>query len=328
MGAEGQPDLARKSLPQTSRGPSAGRHSGPETSDAREPSCAGGHEQAPVAAGLHLVATPIGNLGDITLRALDTLTGAGAIACEDTRVTRKLLARYNIQTPTLAYNDHNARRVLPQIMERLNRGESLALVTDAGTPLVSDPGYRLVAAAIDAGIAVHTLPGASAAISALILSGLPTDSFFFAGFPPPRSAARRRRFSELAAVPGSLVFFESAKRLAASLADLRETLGDRPAAVAREMTKLHEEVRRGTLDTLAAHYAEAGPPKGEIAIIVAPPAPPEVDDDALRDALEAALEDLSMRDAVARVSAETGRPRREVYRLALEVSGDAADACW
>ncbi|MBT4905524.1 MAG: 16S rRNA (cytidine(1402)-2'-O)-methyltransferase [Rhodospirillaceae bacterium] len=278
------------------------------------------------AAGLHLVATPIGNLGDITLRALDVLTGADMIVCEDTRVTRKLLSRYAIATPSLAYNDHNARRVLPGLMGRLKNGDSLALVTDAGTPLISDPGYRLVEAAIEADIKLHTLPGASAALAGLVLSGLPTDGFFFAGFPPPRQAARRRRFTELSAVPGSLVFFESARRLAASLSDLHHTLGDRPAAIAREITKLHEEVRRGSLSELAAHYADAGPPRGEIVIVVAPPLAQEVDTETLRTALADALGDLSLRDAVAQVTADTGRPRREVYRLALEITGDEPDS--
>ncbi len=248
------------------------------------------------------------------------------IVCEDTRVTRKLLTRYDIATPTLAYNDHNARRVLPQLMRRLNDGDSLALVTDAGTPLISDPGYRLVEASIAADIALHTLPGASAALAGLTLSGLPADGFFFAGFPPPRASARRKRLAALAAVPGSLIFFESAKRLAASLSDMHETLGDRPAAIARELTKLHEEVRRGNLGKLATHYSDAGPPKGEIVIVVAPPEVHETDDAGLRDALASALADQSLRDAVAQVSAETGRPRREVYRLALEISGDAPEA--
>jgi 16S rRNA (cytidine1402-2'-O)-methyltransferase len=275
---------------------------------------------------LHLVATPIGNLGDITLRALGVLAGSNMIICEDTRVTRKLLSRYAIATPALAYNDHNARRVLPGLMERLKNGDSLALVTDAGTPLISDPGYRLVEAAIEADIQLHTLPGASAALAGLILSGLPTDGFFFAGFPPPRQAARRRRFTELSAVPGSLIFFESARRLSASLSDLHHTLGDRPAAIAREITKLHEEVRRGSLSKLAAHYADAGPPRGEIVILVAPPLAQEVDAKTLRTALTDALGDLSLRDAVAQVTAETGRPRREVYRLALEITDDEPDS--
>lgn len=275
--------------------------------------------------GLHLVSTPIGNLGDITLRALDVLTSADMIICEDTRVTRKLLSRYAIATPSLAYNDHNARRVLPGLMERLKNGDSLALVTDAGTPLISDPGYRLVEAAIDTDIPLHTLPGASAALAGLVLSGLPTDGFFFAGFSPPRQAARSSRFAKLAAVPGSLIFFESARRLAASLSDLHHALGDRPAAIAREITKLHEEVRRGTLSELAAHYADAGPPRGEIVIVVAPPLAQEGDAENLRAALTDALANLSLRDAVAQITAETGRPRREVYRLALEITGDEPD---
>jgi len=307
--------VARKSLPQTNQ----------QDSDAREPNRVDRHGQAsdkPAAAGLHLVATPIGNLGDITLRALDVLAGANMIICEDTRVTRKLLTRYALATPSLPYNDHNARRVLPKLMERLNNGESLALVTDAGTPLISDPGYRLVEAAIEAGIPLHALPGASAALAGLVLSGLPTDGFFFAGFSPPRETARRRRFAELAAVPGSLIFFESARRLAASLSDMHHTLGDRPAAIAREITKLHEEVRRGTLSELATHYAGAGPPRGEIVIVVAPPLAREIDADALRAALTEALAELSLRDAVAQVTADTGRPRRDVYRLALEITGD------
>ena len=323
MGAEGQPVVARKSLPQTTR----------TDSGAREPNRADRHEQAPdnpsdkkAPAGLHLVATPIGNLGDITIRALDVLTGSDMIICEDTRVTRKLLSRYAIATPTFAYNDHNARRVLPRLMERLNNGDSLALVTDAGTPLISDPGYRLVEAAIEDDITLHTLPGASAALAGLVLSGLPTDGFFFAGFSPPRQTARRRRFAELAAVPGSLIFFESARRLAASLSDLHHALGDRPAAIAREITKLHEEVRRGTLSELAAHYGDAGPPRGEIVIVVAPPLAQEVDAETLRAALTEALGALSLRDAVAQVTADTGRPRREIYRLALEITGDEPDS--
>jgi 16S rRNA (cytidine1402-2'-O)-methyltransferase len=281
-------------------------------------------DETPSAPGLHLVATPIGNLRDITLRALDTLAGADLIVCEDTRVTRKLLDRYEIHTKTFAYNDHNARRVLPGLIERLKDGDSLALVSDAGTPLISDPGYRLVTEAVAADVPVHALPGASAALAALVLAGLPTDAFFFAGFLPPRSAARTKRIAALAAVPGSLVFYESPQRLAACLADLAAELGDRPAAIARELTKLHEEVVRGTLDTLAAHYAKADQPRGEIVIVVGPPADEApADDGAVTAALEAALAGESLRDAVDRVTAETGRPRREVYRLALAIAGES-----
>jgi 16S rRNA (cytidine1402-2'-O)-methyltransferase len=307
--------LARKSLSHASE---------------REPSGAAGREQAPVAPlapGLYLVATPIGNLRDITLRALDALAGADLIACEDTRVTRKLLDRYAIDTKTLAYNDHNARRILPRLIERLKDGESVALVSDAGTPLVSDPGYRLVAAAVAEDIPVHALPGPSAALAALVLAGLPTDAFFFAGFLPAKSAARRRRIGEIAGVPGSLVLFESAQRIADCLADLAAELGDRPAAVAREITKLHEEVVRGDLPELAAHYAATDPPRGEIVVVVGPPAEAVADDDTVRAALEHALTVASVRDAVDAVARETGRARREVYRMALALAGDdgAAD---
>ncbi len=276
---------------------------------------------APVS-GLVIVATPIGNAGDITLRALDLLRRADRIACEDTRVTGKLMARYGIATPLLAYHEHNAQRMRPVLLERLRRGETIALVSDAGTPLVSDPGYKLVRAAIDAGIPVTTLPGASAALSALVLSGLPTDRFFFAGFLPPRSAARRAELTELAAIPASLIFFESAGRLADSLADMAAVLGARDAAVARELTKLYEEVRRGTVAELAEHYAAADPPKGEIVIVVGPPdAAAEASDATIDDALRTALANDSLRDAVAVVAAALDAPRRRVYARALALAG-------
>ncbi len=219
-----------------------------------------GPERSKLGPGLYLVATPIGNLRDVTLRALDVLAAADAVACEDTRVTGKLLRAHGIRAALVAYHDHNAERVRPRLLARLEAGERLALVSDAGTPLVSDPGYKLVRAAIQSGIAVTPVPGPSAAISALVMSGLPTDRFFFAGFLPPRAAARRRALAELAEVPGSLVFFEQPRRLAQSLADMGGALGDREAAVLREITKLYEEARRGTLSTLAAHYGAAGPP--------------------------------------------------------------------
>lgn len=274
-------------------------------------------------AGLYLVATPIGNLGDITLRALDVLRAATLIACEDTRVTRKLLDHYGIVTPTLAYHDHNAAKMLPRIIEQLKQGDSVALVSDAGTPLISDPGYRLVRAATEAQIAVTALPGPTAAIAALTLAGLPTDAFLFAGFLPNKKGARRTRLEELAAVPASLLFYESPKRLAAALADMADMLGAREAAVARELTKLHEEVRRGTLAELAAHYADADTPRGEIVIIVGPPGEEmAADDTALDRALVAALAHLSLRDAADAVAAATGRKRREVYARALQLAGE------
>jgi 16S rRNA (cytidine1402-2'-O)-methyltransferase len=273
--------------------------------------------------GLSLVATPIGNAADITLRALAVLRGADLIACEDTRVTGKLLALYGVKTRRVVYNDHNADRVRPGLLERLRQGARVALVSDAGTPLVSDPGFKLVRAAIAEGLPVTTVPGASAPLAALSLSGLPSDRFLFAGFPPRTPAARRRAFAELAGVSATLIFFESPHRLADTLADLRDVLGDREAAVARELTKLFEEVRRGRLAELAAHYGTAGSPKGEIVILVGPPEAPAAAiaaaeaslDDRLREARAA----MSMRDAVAAVAAATGLPRNAVYARALEL---------
>ncbi|HXZ02129.1 MAG TPA: 16S rRNA (cytidine(1402)-2'-O)-methyltransferase [Stellaceae bacterium] len=284
---------------------------------------AGSKSQDAAAPGLYLVATPIGHAEDITLRALKTLRAADVIVCEDTRVTAKLLARHGIERPLLAYHDHNAERVRPLLLERLRRGEAVALVSDAGTPLVSDPGFKLVRAALGAGVPVTAVPGPSAMLAALLLSGLPSDRFLFAGFLPPKPAARRRALAELAAVPATLVFFESAKRLAGALADMAAVLGPRPAAVARELTKLHEEVRRGSLADLEAHYREAGPPRGEIAVVVAPPqAPaPALSEAALDRQIAAALAAMSIRDASAAVSAATGKPRREVYARALLLAG-------
>ncbi|MHB1217012.1 MAG: 16S rRNA (cytidine(1402)-2'-O)-methyltransferase [Alphaproteobacteria bacterium] len=267
---------------------------------------------------LVVVATPIGNLGDITLRALEALKAADVIACEDTRTTAKLLARHFVRRPTTPYHDHNAQKARPILLARMAKGETVALVSDAGTPLVADPGYKLVTEAIASGIGVAFMPGASAPIAALILSGLPTDRFLFAGFLPPKTAARRAALQEFASLRASLVFFESPQRLAGSLADMVTVLGDRPAAVARELTKLYEEVRRGSLAELAAHYGESGPPKGEIVVVVGPPlareAPSEADLDAL---LRAALKRESLRDAVAAVAEATGEKRRAVYARAL-----------
>lgn len=272
---------------------------------------------------LVVVATPIGNLGDITLRALEALKAADVIACEDTRTTAKLLARHLIRRPTTPYHDHNAQKARPVLLARLAKGETVALVSDAGTPLVADPGYKLVTEAIAAGIDVEFMPGASAPVAALVLSGLPTDRFLFAGFLPPKTTARRETLKEFAGLRASLVFFESPQRLAASLADMASVLGDRPAAVARELTKLYEEVRRASLTELAAHYEETGPPKGEIVVVVGPPlaqeAPSEADLDAL---LRTALKRESLRDAVAAVAEATGEKRRVVYARALAL--DAA----
>jgi 16S rRNA (cytidine1402-2'-O)-methyltransferase len=290
-----------------------------------KPDPAGSKPQAApgLAAGLYLVATPIGNAEDITLRALKTLGAADVIVCEDTRVTAKLLARHGIERPLLAYHEHNAERMRPLLLERLRRGERVALVSDAGTPLVSDPGFKLVRAALAESLPVTTLPGPSAALAALVLSGLPSDRFFFAGFLPPKAGARRRALAELEAVKATLVFFESAPRLADALADMAAVLGKRPAAVARELTKLYEEVRRGELAELAAHYQAAGPPRGELVVVVAPPGEnaPALSEEALDRQLIAALDTMSIRDASAAVAAATGKPRREVYARALLVAG-------
>ena len=273
-----------------------------------------------LAPGLHVVATPIGNLGDITLRALEVLAGADLIACEDTRVTRKLLDRYGIATSLTPYHDHNAAEARPRLLARLAEGAAIALVSDAGTPLVSDPGYKLVRAVREAGHAVTVVPGASAALAALAVAGLPTDRFFFEGFLPAKSGQRRARIAELARIPATLILYETGPRLAAALADLAQGLGPREAAVCRELTKLHEEVRRGALAALAQDYATADEPRGEIVLVIAPPteaAPDQNDIDAL---LRQALGRLSVKEAVGEIAAVTGRPRREVYQRALALA--------
>jgi 16S rRNA (cytidine1402-2'-O)-methyltransferase len=270
---------------------------------------------------LVIVATPIGNLGDMTRRAIDCLSDAAVIACEDTRVTAKLLSAYGMRTPMLAYHEHNAARMRPLLIARLKQGEIVALVSDAGTPLVSDPGYKLVAAAIAEGIPVTAAPGPSALLTALVLSGLPSDRFLFAGFLPPKSPARRTDIRALATVPATLIFYEAPQRLAKALEDLAEMLGPRPAAVARELTKRFEEVRRDTLDALAEYYRATPQPKGEIVILVGPPpaAAGEASEADLDAALTAALATHSVRQAAALVAAETGLPRRTVYARALKL---------
>src|SRR5580692_4555779 len=278
---------------------------------------------ARLAPGLHIVATPIGNLGDITLRALETLAGVDAIACEDTRVTRKLLDRYAIATPLTPYHDHNAEQARPVLLRRLAEGGSIALVSDAGTPLISDPGFKLVRAAHDAGYPVTALPGASATLAALTTAGLPTDQFFFAGFLPPKPGARRTRIAELARVPATLVLFETGPRLAATLADLAAGLGPREAAVCRELTKLHEEIRRGDLETLSQNCA-ASELRGEIVVVIGPP--PASVEVSLSDAdtlLRQALTRVSLKDAVGEVADVTGLPRRELYQRALVLAKES-----
>jgi 16S rRNA (cytidine1402-2'-O)-methyltransferase len=284
-------------------------------------------EAPALAPGLHIVATPIGNLRDTTLRALDVLAAADLIACEDTRVTRKLLDHYGIATPLTPYHDHNAAQARPKLMARLAAGEAVALVSDAGTPLVSDPGYKLVRAAHEAGHPVTAEPGASAALAALTVAGLPSDRFFFEGFLPPKLSQRRARIATLARIPATLLLFETGPRLAAALADLAEGLGQREAAVCRELTKLHEEVRRSNLAALAAHYELAGAPRGEIVLVIAPPAEPEsTADDDVDTLLRNALTRMSVKEAVAEIATVTGRARRDVYQRALAlVKDDDAD---
>ena len=279
-----------------------------------------------LAGGLYLVATPIGNLGDVTLRALETLAGADLNACEDTRVTRRLTERYGIATALTPYHEHNAAEARPKLLARLAQGQAVALVSDAGTPLISDPGYKLAREATVAGHAVSALPGASAVLTALAVAGLPTDRFFFEGFLPPKLAARQKRVAALAGIPATLVLFESGARLAATLADLALGLGPRPAAVCRELTKLHEEVRRGELTQLARDYVGGAETRGEIVIVVAPPADEAMDTADVDDLLRRALTRVSVKDAVGEVALATGRPRREVYQRALTLAKDAGDA--
>src|SRR6476646_3785107 len=272
----------------------------------------------PLAPGLYLVATPIGNLRDVTVRALEVLAAADLVACEDTRVTRKLLDRYGIATPLSAYHEHNAAQARPRLLARLGEGAAIALVSDAGTPLVSDPGYTLVREARGAGASVTAVPGPSAVLAALTLSGLPSDRFFFEGFLPAKEAARRARIAELKRIPATLVLFETGARIAASLADLAAGFGAREAALCRELTKLHEEVRRGDLVTLAQEASQASELRGEMVIVVAPPdRQAEVTAIDLDSLLHQALDRVSGKEAVAEVAAVTGTPRRDVYQRAL-----------
>lgn len=276
--------------------------------------------------GLTLVATPIGNLGDLSPRAAAALAEAGAVLCEDTRVTSRLLARHSISATMIALHDHNEESEAPRLVSRMLAGERFALVSDAGTPLVSDPGYRLVRAAIAAGVAVTSVPGPSAVVMALTLSGLPPHPFLFHGFLPPKAAARAAEIARIAAMEAaglsaSLVFYEAPHRTGEALAALAEGLGaDRPACVARELTKRFEEVRRGSLGELAAHYL-AEEARGEVVLCVGPAPPPaQASAETLDEALRAAMATLSVRDAAATVAEATGLPRKRVYARALELA--------
>ncbi|HWA01302.1 MAG TPA: 16S rRNA (cytidine(1402)-2'-O)-methyltransferase [Caulobacterales bacterium] len=274
--------------------------------------------------GLYVVATPIGNLRDITLRALDVLRAVNRIYAEDTRVTRKLLDAYGIKASLGAYHEHNAEAARADVLAALERGESVALVSDAGTPLVSDPGFKLVRAALEQGRRVVPLPGASALLAALVGAGLPTDRFLFAGFLPAKANARRAVLEELAETEASLVFYETGPRLSESLGDMAAALGPRFAAIGRELTKMYEEFRRGRLDELAAHYAQAGAPKGEIVVVIGPPPPAQEASEADLDALlREALTRVGVREAAAEAAAKLGVRRRAAYARALMLKGEA-----
>ncbi len=304
--------MRTKSSPASSSGPDSSRHSF---------AVAGQLVSAPKAApGLYLVATPIGNLGDITLRALETLAGVDIIACEDTRITRRLLERFSITATLKQYHEHNAEQARPKILEALAGGSSIALVSDAGTPLISDPGFKLVREVSAAGFPVIALPGPSSVLTALSVAALPTDRFFFEGFLPSKQNARRTRITELARIDATLVMFESGSRVQDSLHDLAGVMGDRDAAICREMTKLHEEVRRATLAELAA-VSDALETRGEFVLVVGPPAADaSMDDATLDNLLRTALTTSTVKDAVAQAVDASGRAKREVYARALELS--------
>jgi len=312
--------MALKSSSQTRGEPSRSRsqlklREGSDTDAASKPN-----------AGIYIVATPIGNLGDLTLRARDLLSRVDLIACEDTRVTQKLLAGHGLSSSLTAYHDHNAAKVRPKLIEQVKLGKSVALLSDAGTPLVSDPGLKLVQAAQEEELYVTALPGPSAILTALVLSGLPCNAFLFAGFLPNKSTARRKALAQWRETPATLIFFESSQRLAATLEDAREILGNRDAVVARELTKRFEELRRGTLDSLLESYAGEARPKGEIVLLLGPPGAEKQDiAAALDDNLRTALESLRTRDAATQVAAKLGLPRREVYARALVLAKESKD---
>ena len=282
---------------------------------------ANGFNASALQPGLHIVATPIGNLRDVTIRALETLAAADLIACEDTRHTAKLLDHYAIKTRCVSYHEHNAAARRPELLGRLAEGEAVALVSEAGTPLISDPGYKLVEEAVEAGFQVFPVPGASALLAGLVTAGLPTDSFFFAGFLPHKQGARRNRIGELVDVPGTLVFYEAPGRLAATLADLAGVLGNRPAAFARELTKRFETVERGSLSSLAASLADTPAPKGEIVVLVGPPDPGAEKADTADAAFSERLAGLVAEHGVSRaaqlLALETGLKRKDIYARAL-----------
>lgn len=283
-------------------------------------------EDSNLTSGLYIIATPIGNIADITLRALEVLGKVDVIACEDTRVTGKLTAIYDITAQKIPYHDHNADEMRPKLIQMMKEGQKVALVSDAGMPLISDPGYKLVQQCAAEDVPMTCIPGATASLTALVLSGLPTDKFMFAGFLPPKSAARKTALVEVKTVPATLVFYETAPRLIESLTDMADVLGDRPAAVARELTKKFEEVQRGLLSELVQHYEREGEPRGEIVVIVGAPQADYLENwtDTRIDALLAKMieeQGMSVKDAAAYVAAQSGIKKRDVYQRALLLQG-------
>jgi len=276
-------------------------------------------DKAPVQPALYIVATPIGNLRDITLRALDVLAAADAVVCEDSRVTGKLLSAYNIKKPMIVYNDHADEDDRARIIAALRAGDTIALVSDAGTPLLSDPGYKLVHAAMTEGLSVVPVPGASALLPALQLSALPTDRFFFGGFLPHKQAARQKAYAVCNDLDASCVFYESPNRMEASIADAFAVLGDRPVALCRELTKMFEEARHGTLAAWAADPSLMGTLKGECVLVIGAGERHEFSEDYISAMLSNALKDHSLKDAVALVCDRTGAPKKRVYDLALKI---------
>jgi len=280
-------------------------------------------------AGLYVVATPIGNLSDISKRAKEVLAGVDVVACEDTRVTGKLLNAYLIKKPMLPYHEHNGNQQRPKILDKIASGGSVALVSDAGTPLISDPGYKLVDDAYIAGLRVVAIPGPCAVVTALSAAGMPTDRFLFMGFAPNKTKARTDWFAAEKETKASLVYYESTRRLPESLRDAAAALGARPAAVCRELTKKFEEVVRGNLISLADTYATAGPPKGEVVVVIGPPDKAAVETSALNmssdELLSTALKHMSVKSTAAFVAEITGENRKPLYKKALELSSSSTD---
>lgn len=279
----------------------------------------GGGEAQTLTPALYLVATPIGNLRDITLRALDTLKGADKIACEDTRVTGKLLGAYDISKPTLSYNDHSDEKKRGSILNEIEAGKSIALVSDAGSPLISDPGFKLVRDAIARGLKVTSIPGACAVIMGLQLSGLPSDSFSFIGFLPNKQKARKDHLQEWGAVQSTLVAYETGPRLLSSLSDIQDVYGDRRVCVARELTKMYEESKTDAVSSLIDYYENNGAPKGEIVLIIAGATDEIWDDDKVRIKLIEALKTMKTKDAANYVAEMSGRSKKDIYDMALSL---------